>query len=226
MKKILVVTIAAMSASVSFAQLSLGVQATGNLSDAKIKSIDPTAFDKSARILPGGGLVAEFKFSPHLTLRSGLNYQQAGTELKTTIPGVPGEFDYIKIVSKGSFNYFQVPVNLLYTLGGPVKLYAGAGGYVSYAASGKSKQESTIKNADGTSVTEKEEFDPFEKDEEGNANFKRTDYGVSALAGIKFGNMFVNVGYQYSLANISKTEGTKYNNRGLQLTVGYYFFGR
>lgn len=219
--------IAALSASASFAQLSLGVQATGNLSDAKIKSIDPYDFNKKSRILPGGGLVAEYKLSPHLSLRSGVNYQQAGTQLKTSIPDLPGEIESIKLVSKGTFDYLQVPVNLLFTTGGnALKFYAGGGGYISYAVNGKSKQETTTKYADGSSETEKEEFDLFEKDEDGNASFKRTDYGVSALAGVKFGNMFVNVGYQFSLANISKPEDTKYNHRGLQLTVGYYFFGR
>ncbi|HEX2630924.1 MAG TPA: porin family protein [Chitinophagaceae bacterium] len=227
MKKFFIVTFAAMAATTSFAQLSLGVQGTGNLSDAKIESIDGFDFNKKSRVLPGAGLVAEYRFSPHITLRSGINYQQSGSKMETTLPGMDGGIEQIKIVSKGQFDYFQVPVNVLFTTGGSgLKLFAGGGGYFSYAGSGKSKQETTYKFDDGTSETEKEELDPFEKDDEGNSAFKRTDYGVSALAGIKFGNLFANVGYQFSLANISKTEGTKYNNRGLQLTIGYYFFGR
>lgn len=226
MKKIFVVLFAAGAATTSFAQLSLGVQGTGNLSDARIESPEAFDFNKKSRILPGAGLVAEFKFSPHITLRSGINYQQSGTKMETSMPGW-GEIEEIRMVSKGKFDYLQVPVNVLFTTGSSaLKLYAGGGGYISYAAGGKSEQETTYKFGDGSTETEKEEFDPFEKDEDGNTSFKRTDYGVSALAGIKFGNMFANVGYQFSLANISKTDDTKYNNRGLQLTIGYYFFGR
>ncbi|HEX5651857.1 MAG TPA: hypothetical protein VFX58_02215, partial [Chitinophagaceae bacterium] len=84
---------------------------------------------------------------------------------------------------------------------------------------------STIKFSDGSVETEKEETNVFEKDEEGNTSFKRFDYGLGAIAGVKLpGGLFANVGYQFSLANISKSEESKYNNRALQLTIGYYLW--
>jgi hypothetical protein len=47
---------------------------------------------------------------------------------------------------------------------------------------------------------------------------------VSLLAGVRLpGGVFANVGYQYGLSNISGDEDNVYKNRGLQLSIGYFF---
>jgi len=47
--------------------------------------------------------------------------------------------------------------------------------------------------------------------------------GAGALAGIRLNNgVFANIGYQLSLTDISEGDG-RYKNRGLQLSVGYFF---
>lgn len=213
------------TASSAFSQLSLGLHATGNLSDASIEASDISDFSKKARALPAGGVVADLTLSPGLSLRSGINFLQHGTRLQASLGGVPGEIDDISVESKASFNYLQVPVNLLFTAGKTIQFHAGGGPYLSFAVSGKAKSTTTYKFADGTSQTEEEESDIFEEDENGDASFQRTDYGVGALAGIKLPNgFFANIGYQFSLANLSNSDGEEYKNRGFQLTVGYFLW--
>ncbi len=227
MKRVFILMAGIVTTLASSGQLSLGIQGTGNLSDANVKAPDFVSLSKEARIVPGGGVVADLTINPGLVVRSGINFLQSGITFKSSLPGVPGEINSINVNSKGTFNYLQVPVNVLFSTKGNIRFFAGGGPYVSFAVSGKAKSETTYNFADGSSETEKEETDIFEKDEEGNKAFKRTDFGVGAIAGVKLpGGLFANIGYQYSLSNISKQQGEKYNNRGLQLTIGYYLWTR
>jgi hypothetical protein len=226
MKRVIALMIGVASTASAFSQLSLGLHATGNLSDASIKTFDFVNPTKKSRVLPGGGIVADYRISPSLTLRSGVNFLQQGIKLNATITDIGEQVTNIETQAKANLSYLQVPVNLLYTTKGALSFYAGGGPYVSFGLSGKTKQEITYKYEDGSSETEKEETDAFKKDENGDAAFKRFDYGVGALAGVKMGNLFAHVGYQLSLGNISKAEQEKYKHRGLQLTVGYYLWNR
>jgi hypothetical protein len=226
MKRVIALMIGIASTASAFSQLSLGLHATGNLSDASIKTLDIINPTKKSRVLPGGGVVVDFAVSPAVTVRSGVNFLQQGVKLNANITDIGEQVTEIQTQAKANLSYLQVPLNVLYTTKGALSFYAGGGPYVSFGLSGKTKQETTYKYEDGTSETEKEETDAFKKDENGDAAFKRFDYGVGALAGVKMGNVFAHVGYQFSLGNISKTEQEKYKHRGLQLTVGYYLFGR
>ncbi|HEX7846279.1 MAG TPA: porin family protein [Chitinophagaceae bacterium] len=225
MKKVIALMIGVVTAATGFSQLSLGVQATGNLSDASIETVeflDPT---KNSRVLPGGGIVADIKVSPSLSLRTGVNFLQSGIKLEASMTDIPGEINEIATKGKLNMNYLQVPLNILYTTKGSTQFFVGGGPYFSYAVSGKSTQETTMKFSDGSVVTDKEETDPFEKDDEGETYWKRTDFGVGAIAGVKLpGGFFANIGYQFSFNNLSKADDEKYRNRGLQLTVGYYLW--
>ena len=227
MKKVVTVMIGVITTFASFSQLSIGVQGTGNLSDASIEAPDLFKPTKKMKVLPGAGIVADLRLNPGLLLRTGINYQQQGINLETSFGGFGGEIEEISTISKVNLQYIQVPLNLLFTTKGSTQFFAGGGPYLSFAVSGKSKNETTYKFSDGAISTEKEELDVFEKDEDGNTSFKRTDFGLGIMAGVKLpGGLFANVGYQYSLANLSKDDNAKYRNRGLQLTIGYYLFSR
>ena len=227
MKKVVTLIIGIVTTTASFAQLSLGIQGTGNLSDADITASDLVSPKKYARALPGAGIVADISINPGLAVRTGINYQQNGITLKSSLAGIPGEIDEIKMEGKVNLHCIQVPLNVLFTTKGSLKFFAGGGPYVSFAVSGKATTETTYRFADGTTTTEKEESDVFEKDQDGNTTFKRTDFGLGAIAGVKLpGGLFANVGYQYSLSNLSKEDGQKYKGRGLQLTIGYYLWSK
>jgi|ADGO01.1.fsa_nt_gi hypothetical protein len=81
-----------------------------------------------------------------------------------------------------------------------------------YGISGKSKYTVTYTVPGGDDIVESEKVDAFKKEQDGGAGLKKTDYGISALAGIQFGKLFANVGYQLSLANIAEAEVGEYKN--------------
>jgi hypothetical protein len=221
MKK-MILLVAAMAITVAgFSQLSIGLQGTGSLADAKIKNETDFDYRTKMKAMPGAGVVVQYAFSKNFAIRTGANYQQNGVTLKATVD----ESVNMKLVLENNLNYVQIPVNFLYTV--PVsklQFFIGGGGYISYGVSGKSKITLTHTMPDGSQDTYKEDVKAFEKEEDGGAGLKKTDYGVGAIAGLRFGRkLFANVGYQFSLANIAESDEGQYKNRNLQFTIGYFF---
>jgi hypothetical protein len=222
MKKMFLLVGVVVISLTGFSQLSLGLHGTGNLSDAKIKTAQDIDFKKKMKTMPGAGVVVQYAFGKHLALRTGANYVQNGVELKATVD----ETVNMKVQLKRNLHYVQLPVNLLYTIPlGRMQFFAGGGGYFNYGISGKTKSKLSYTMPDGHEFVEEEEHDAFKKETDGGAGLKKSDYGLGVLAGIRLsGGLFVNAGYQLSLANIDDTDdGSQYKNRGLQLTIGYFF---
>lgn len=218
-KRIISLAVALAIGTVAMSQVSIGVHATGNLSSANttIENL-PGDVKKTARVLPGAGVLVEYAVSDNFSLQSGANYRKHGVILKFDLP-VEGTVLNVKMTS--DLNYVQVPLNAVYkTNGSSVQFFAGAGPYVGFGISGKNKIKGTV---DGGTVVLEEEVDAFKKEEDGGAGMKRFDFGGQALAGIKFGKYYAVVSYQAGFANLTKTEDSneKYNNRGAQLTLGY-----
>lgn len=222
MKKISLL-IAGISVSLlAMSQLSVGIHGTGNLADAKFKTVNDFDYKSKMRAMPGAGIDLQYAFSKHMAIRTGANYLQNGVTLTATVD----ETVNMKVNIKNSLHYVQVPVNLLYTVPvGGLQFFAGGGGYFNYGISGKSKSKLSHEMPDGNESVVEEEVDAFKKEEDGGGGFSKSDYGVGVLAGIRLaGGLFVNAGYQLSLANIDDRDGdNKYKNRGLQLTIGYFF---
>jgi hypothetical protein len=164
------------------------------------------------RAMPGAGVVVQAGLGS-VAIRTGVNFLQSGVKLKGSTAG--GDFE-----AATKINYLQVPVNLLYVVkAGGLQVYFGGGGYFNYAVSGQS-----VINAQVNGQTVKVTDDLFKSDGPEDVAFKKTDYGVSALAGIRLpGGIFANVGYQYGLSNVGGDEDNMYKNRGLQLSIGYFF---
>ncbi len=225
MKRMILMAGGLLIAAASFSQVSLGVQATGNLSSAKLEFPEGPDFTKKSVFGPGGGFVVDYAVNEKFALRSGLNFLQHGVKINSTeVQDGIGEF---QIEAKTKLNYLQIPVYALYTNELSVaKIFIGAGPYANYGISGKSKLTYTLTDENGDKLSDSEETDPFKKDEDGGTSFKRFDWGAGAIAGVRFPNgMFAHIGYQYSIANISSDgdEGGKYNNQGFQLSIGYFF---
>ena len=220
MKKMMLAAIAMMFTVAGFSQFSFGVQAIGNLSTATVKNVPDIGFTKKMRMLPGGGVVAQYDLSDKIAIRSGINYLQQGVTLKTTFD----ETVNLRARAENKLHYLQVPVNVLYNIPvGNFKVYAGAGGYVNYGISGESVQTTSMNMPDGHESVTVEKLKAFKKEDQGGAGLKKLDIGAGAIAGIQLNNgVFANVGYQLGLTNISEGDG-KYKNRGLQLSVGYFF---
>jgi hypothetical protein len=204
----------------SFAQFNVGIHGTGNLASAKIKFENDFDYSKTMKAMPGAGIVLQVGINKNLAIRSGVNYVQNGVVLKATVDGETS----MKIKLENNLHYIQVPVNLLFQVPvSSVKFFAGGGAFFNYGISGKTKSTLTYTMPDGETFTETEKADAFKKEEDGGAGLKKTDFGVAALAGLQFGKLFVNVGYQLSLSNSADAEGGEYKNRGLQLTLGTFF---
>lgn len=220
MKKIVGLVSGIILSVASFAQVSVGIQGTGNLASAKIKFENDFDYTKSMKAMPGAGVVLQFGLGKNIAVRSGLNYVQNGVVLKATVDGETS----MKVKLENNLHYVQVPVNLLFEV--PVSMvtfYVGGGAFFNYGISGKTKSTLTYTMPDGEEFSETEKVDAFKKEEDGGAGLKKTDFGVGALAGLKFGKLFANVGYQMSLSNSADAEGGQYKNRGLQLTIGTFF---
>ena len=219
-KKIIVFAIAMAIGTASIAQVRIGVQARGNLSSANATVGDFPDFKKTARVLPGAGILVDIPVSKNFSIHTGANYQKNGVILKYELPADAGETIDLKLIS--NLNYVQVPVNFIYTTAPrSVQFFAGAGPYAGFGISGKNKIKMTSSHGD---VIMEDESDAFKKEEDGGSGMKRLDIGAQAVAGVKLGKYFASVSYQAGFSNLTDNAETndKYKNRGVQLTLGYY----
>jgi len=226
MKKVITVLAGIILSAAAFSQVSIGVQGIGNLSTASVNTDQVLNSSKKASLLPGAGLVAHINVSDKLAVITGINYLQHGFKLSSSLEEQVGEdIANIKFDAKTRLNYLQVPVNVVYKFPSEYhEFYVGAGPYLSYGLSGKVSITTTTKIVGGETMVEKEERKAFPKESDGGAGLKRTDFGVGVIAGVKIANgFFAHVGYQLGLSNNSGSDDSKYKNRGLQLSVGYFF---
>jgi Outer membrane protein beta-barrel domain len=224
MKKVIAILAGISIAAVCNAQLSLGVQGIGNLGDMKITTSDAQNLSKKMKAMPGGGLTVQYGISNRIAIRSGVNFLQQGTKLTIDSPSPGGDMPAVKATADITLNYLQVPVYALYTINlSKLQFFAGGGGYVNYGIGGKLKSKGVYVSNYGTEAFE-EKTDPFKSENGDNAAFKRTELGVGAIAGLRLPNgLFANIGYQLGLSNISNQDGDTFKNRGLQLSIGYFF---
>ena len=221
MKKILLLLSVTIVSASAFSQLSIGLQGTGSITDAKIKTAADLNYKKKMKAMPGGGIVLQYGVSKHFAIRSGVNYAQQGVNITTTLD----DASKMQVKLESKLHYVQVPLNFLYTVPvSRVQFYAGGGGYINYGVDGNITATLTHTMPDGHQTSTVEKSDAFKKEEDGGSGFKKTDWGVAALAGVRFGKVFVNAGYQLSLSDIDGgQENQQYKNRSLQVTIGYFF---
>jgi hypothetical protein len=195
MKKLILMAAAAIVSTAGFAQLSVGIQGIGNLSDATFKEENGINITKKMKAMPGFGVVAQYQVKDNWAVRSGLSYLKHGVKATAEIPEWADQPAYTS-KSESDLNYLQVPVNILYTRSlSRIKFFAGGGVFLNYGLSGKVKIENTTME-DGTPYTFKDEVDAFKKVKENGMGMKRTEFGVGALAGVQLHHLFANVGYQ------------------------------
>jgi len=221
MKKILLLLFVTMVSAVAFSQLSIGLQGTGSVTDASIKTAADLNYKKKMKAMPGGGIVLQCGVNKHFAIRSGVNYAQQGVNITTTLD----DASKMQVKLESKLHYVQVPLNFLYTVPlSRIQFYAGGGGYINYGVDGNITATLTHTMPDGHQTSTVEKSDAFKTEEDGGSGFKKTDWGVGALAGVRFGKVFVNAGYQLSLSDIDGgQENGEYKNRSLQITIGYFF---
>ena len=229
MKKVFFLLTAMATGLVSMAQLSLGVQAAGNLSTAALKFEDATDVRKKMKLSPGVALVAQYNFGEQLGIRTGIHYLQHGVTVTTSgLDPENGDLGEVQLKAVSSLHYLQLPLNVLYFIpAGSAKLYVGAGGFAGYGISGTTKLSGTYTLPDGSHETVTEKQDAFKKESEGGAGLKRFDWGAGLVAGAQFGGKwFVQAGYQLSISDLDASATSAYKNRSAQLSIGYFFLNK
>ena len=218
MKKIILLVTGIILSVSAFSQLKLGLQITGNLASANVKSKYDIDFETGMAGLPGVSAIAQYDISNHFSLRSGITFLQQGTELTYAFD------EFGSTTSATKLNYLQVPMQAIYSVNvGGSKVYAGVGGYGAYGLSGLVKNTLWFHTDDGGYVLS-EELEAFDKLEDEGGDLLRWDYGLVGLAGVQLKNgLYFEGGYQQGLANISRDKEDSYKNNGIQLTIGYFF---
>ncbi len=143
------------------------------------------------------GITADVALTNNLYILTGLDFQTKGVKYNPkSAPNI-----------KYNPMYLQLPVNIGYKfdLGSDIRLVVNAGPYVAYGIGGKAKSDGEKQSVFGKN------------------KFKRFDYGLTGGVGVEIGRIAINAGYEFGLANISDTKGSKIKNRNPYLTVGYKF---
>ena len=201
MKKTLLLLALIVASTATFAQTtSFGIKAGLNSSKLTVSATGGSISTESLVGFHVGGVVdigfETFSIQPGLlfSTKGGKSSSEEGTD-------------------KVTLNYLEVPVNFLYKVpAGDGKVIFGAGPYLGYGLSGKSK------SSDGTStdVTFGSTTD----------DVKNPDFGFNFLAGYQFSQGFaLNVNYGLGLANLSNDDAgvnLKTKNQVLSFSLTYF----
>lgn len=163
------------------------------------------------------GVFKEYEFNKWSIMPS-LLYSVKGFRVNVAPPSTPPGVD--KITGTRTFNYLELPINLLYNFKiNSGKIFVGAGPYVGYLLAANGHNTMT---AGGTSTYTETKFGVG-----GNGDYKRIDLGVNFVTGIALKNgLLFNMAAYNGFTNILATTGnfppiTK--NMALTFSVGYCF---
>ena len=216
MKKALLLFVLTVAMQQLFAQsFNFGIKAGLNESTADLgKTVTTTSYRSGFN----AGVFADIGFY-RLSLEPGLFYTMKGSDNRTVITQNSPQPYSFNATGKLTYNYIEVPVNVLYNIpGGPIKIFIGGGPYWGLALSGTSQGNTTVNGTTTVSPTYNLTFG------NGTGDLSRTDFGVSALAGITLKNgLLFNVDYGYGLTNIDHKNSGEIKNRVFCFSLGYKF---
>ena len=170
------------------------------------------------------GGYADIAVSSQFSVQPGISLIGKGSKFEETESGVEEGIAYSGTAKFTlSTMYVEIPVNLVGKVpAGPGDLFFGAGPYLGYAVSGKSKTKVSL-NIGGNQMSESEEEDvEFGSNED---QMKRIEYGVNFLGGYQLKNgLNFNVGYGLGLSNLANNSGDgKISNRLFCVGVGFSY---
>ncbi len=198
-----------------------GVKAGLNLSHMVLKNND-TKFTNALNISPGfnAGLTMDYRIIPELTINASLLISNKGY-LKTSKEDFQGAS--IKSIERLSLYYVEFPLYVKYEFQlGMVDVFAGAGPFVSYGYWGKYRWQRK-----GGGETEWGKSDVLWGENPEEDDFVNLDYGAGITVGGKWNNFVLDIGYHYSIPNISaNTENGMYARNGVLFASVSYFFSR
>ena len=165
-----------------------------------VNSDDPYLDGGSLRAGLNAGMVVGMQLAPHVPLyfESGLSYVEKGGEGNNH----GSKFTY-------SLNYLEVPVVLKYDceIDRSMSIQPFFGGYFSAGVGGKIKD-----------FGNRMAYSSYEDD-----GFKRFDAGLRVGCGFQFDHLYAEAGYDFGLANISRTYFDESRTGSFFATVGVNF---
>lgn len=181
---------------------TFGVKAGANMS-----TLTGDYKDSKVRFGYNVGVTVDYAVTENWFVLSGLEYTTKGVNGKK-VNGVKSSI---------GASYIQLPIHAAYKLdiASSTKLVFQAGPYVALGVNGKNKIESS-NNTVALSLKE----NTFGK------RMKRFDFGLGLGVGAEFGKINANIGYDFGLLNVAKTqknEDYKLRNGNAFVTVGYKF---
>lgn len=213
MKKIFFVGILLVQHLYSISQINVGISAGGVISGTNMPSFDVAGRGTGSQSVTSksrygmyGGLVFEKELG-RLSFRPQVNFIEKGDLLHfRTIGAVsPGTLN-VDYKDKYSFNYLEVPLNIVYNVFATRgKIFVGGGPSFAYALSASHKRPGTSK----------EKLDFYLDD------LNKTDIGLNVIAGYELKEgWFFNVNYLHGFKNIYKEVTTK--NRAITFGIGKF----
>lgn len=229
----------------AFSQVSFGPKLGVNFStyQTKVSSGDDDTYLKY-KVGPSIGAMVNVKFNDFLSLQPSLIYTKKGsaTDMKKTyvddvyVSSIDG-YERIKV------GYIEIPINLAFGLdlgSGQIQLFVGP--YIAIGINGKYKVDATFTAPDGTTDTEKFDFDikfankvKYDDMEDEKLYMSSLDYGLNFGLGYQFDPILINVGYSMGLANLNtEIEDSGYPhindetvfNRVIFVNVAWLFGGK
>ncbi|WP_257668682.1 porin family protein [Parapedobacter tibetensis] len=213
MKKLLSVLIVLGISIGAFAQeVGYGVKAGLNL--GKYSNVSDAAKDYQ-KMNPSFYVsgYADLAVAPQFSIQPGISLQGKGEKY---------DFDGDNMDGSVTTNVMalEIPVNAVYYIptGSSGSVFLGAGPYVGYSLSGKTKVKGNVGDIWGGEGDYDLKFSGDDKDQ------KPFDFGVNFMAGYRLSNGFlINAGYGLGLSNLSPSDNSdsKFSNRVLSFGVGF-----
>lgn len=210
------------STSAQDSPFRFGVNAGINMSNATIGTAltNGTSFRIGYQI----GLTVDYAINQDFYILSGISFTTKGSKIEDLnyddyIGGTP-DFTH-----KFEQQYIQLPLYGAYkvNIGKDLDLMFGFGPYFAYGVGGKINQK--LHNSAWSGGITEREYKTFGNADEDFSydNLKRFDCGLGALINLEYKLINLNLGFEYGLTDISKTDSYKYQNYNLSFSVGYKY---
>lgn len=167
------------------------------------------------------GLLAETHLfsSNNLYFQTGMYYTNKGRKFSASFDS--SSSGITKVTGSQFVNYMEIPFNVVFKkdLGKKARLIVGGGPYASFLFSGR-ESKNTYYNNGNVDATENTSL----KIPRSQGKYKNMDFGVSALAGIEFGKLFVTANFSKGLSQFytANTNTGSFKNQVFGATVGFY----
>jgi len=197
MKKLTLITLLVLSASIVFAQApKLGFKAGLNLNNVSTNDHD-IKHELAGRTSIHLGVITDFSMSKSLSFQPQVLFSGRGAKI-----------DHGDHKDVYAFNSLEIPLNFTYRKNASKGVFLGVGPSLGYNLSGKVK---------GDHDSEDIVFGS------GEGEIKRLDLGLNALIGYQFSNKyFVSTNYSSGLSNWSNESNSTWKNNILGISVGFF----